>query len=269
MSLRVGTLNVHFFKDDSKVSIFDALVAVVKPLQLDVLVLQEVPEKRQYLATDFCAAIDLPFSAVSAPETCGNAILSRWPLIGIEAVAVSSVGDHARCLVRGFIEHPSGIFCAAALHLNHKCESIRLAQSTVFAEHISPLKAGGLPYPTLLAGDFNALTRDDYSDARWSEIAKERAAVGIESPAGDCVQFWADRGLIDVRRISNLTHGLMATCHYGTRIDYMFVNPEFLSVWWPFACWHTPTASDHSLVWTEFKVTQRLRAGTGKDTARL
>ena len=90
-----------------------------------------------------------------------------------------------RRIVRGCLELDfEGGFTVATTHLDHIDEAERLTQSRALAQILRGKRA-------VLAGDLNALTRDDYGDVAWAALskrAKERGwAFGASDAEGGCL----------------------------------------------------------------------------------
>jgi exonuclease III len=80
--------------------------------------------------------------------------------------------------------------------------------------------------PHIIAGDFNALCRDDYSPEYLEEISRVRDEGRWEAPHFDVIQLMLSRGYIDVfRRINpDLKDANVVTNRFNTRIDYIFIS---------------------------------------------
>ncbi len=119
------------------------------------------------------------------------------------------------------------------------------------------------------AGDFNALTRTDYSDAQWQEVCDVRRRNRWEAP---CVDVTArvkapsqEAGEEDARQAGGLgmvdcweeagKSGELRTCRFDTRIDYVFASRSFLDAHKLVKCQHiVDSASDHNMILAEFEL---------------
>ena len=77
------------------------------------------------------------------------------------------------------------------LHLDYRDETIRLKEIRTIKQKLDSL----LPQPETIAssmhiwaGDFNALTKENYDDNQWSQITKVRLDNNWESPQKDLMQ---------------------------------------------------------------------------------
>ena len=100
----------------------------------------------------------------------------------------------------------------------------------------------------------NALTRTDYDESEWREVAAVRARSNWEAPVSELTgAITGDGGLqfVDARVAAREAPGPRSTCRFNTRIDYVFLGPGTASRWRVAACEHVeaiPAASDHNLV---------------------
>merc|ERR1712080_474777 len=96
------------------------------------------------------------------------------------------------------------------LHPDHASEDTRLVQ---FQEWERKVK--------VWAGDFNTLTREDYSQQGWEEIGAVRRRGKWEQPRTEFSNYLHKKGLTDswasVGRPSPVS-----TCRFSTHIDYIF-----------------------------------------------
>jgi exonuclease III len=109
-------------------------------------------------------------------------------------------------------------------------------------------------------GDMNALTRDDYSDKYFKDIILEkREKSEWEKPRFDLTKLITDEwNYQDVLKSINpqLKDEQIATCDYGTRIDYIYVRPCEDDPWILSECSiiDTKEVTDHNVVLAEFKL---------------
>ena len=164
---------------------------------------------------------------------------------------------------------------AVVIHLDHQNEKVRMEQTRTM---IRTFLQKGESLPDLWMGDFNALTKFDYTKAEWSEIADIRARNFWESPVTELTGALTSvtsskkqKALLPIPLCdswSSCPHrtGPAATCRFGTRIDYIYYydqrfREEGLEL---VSCEHMGHAhvsgggkkglSDHNLVVTTFKV---------------
>jgi endonuclease/exonuclease/phosphatase family metal-dependent hydrolase len=138
-SLRVVTLNVHEFADAEHEQNFARLEAFLRPLNADVVCLQEAIENSFRLRSRdadldlsdrthsdlhvFGARCGYPHVVFGAAHTSfGVAVLSRWPFVKVRCATLSrhrvllitAIAKHARC------------FTVCNVHLNHRLEKNRI-----------------------------------------------------------------------------------------------------------------------------------------------
>jgi exonuclease III len=109
-------------------------------------------------------------------------------------------------------------------------------------------------------GDMNALTRDDYSDNYYREqVAGRRESFQREKPRFDLTKLITDEwNYQDVFKLKNpqVKDEQIATCRYGTRVDYIYVYPRDNDQWFLSKCSiiDTKAETDHNAVFAEFKL---------------
>ena len=256
MAFRICTINVHSFHHPSIVrSNAQELASILAPLNLDVLATVEVTNSDDWKL--MCDHLSLSHTAFGASHGLryGNAIASRHPIVEHTNTKVTAVGEGGnramlRCRLGG--EHPfvrGRTF--AVTHLDHLDEDERLTQIGEMSPHRHDVN--------VLVGDMNALTRDDYSDQYFQNtVAGKREKTGWERPRFELteqlVRTW---GYQDAFRQINptLKDANVATCPYGTRIDYIFLraleNDDFKLT----ECFivDTHSATDHQAVVATFE----------------
>jgi len=113
----------------------------------------------------------------------GNAILSRWPILKEERIALPTGGsDESRALVYALIDAPFGKLAFFCTHLNWKLHHghVRQLQVKAIADAVARLAPiDDATFPPVLVGDFNATPDSD-------EI---RYLKGLTGLGGECVYF--------------------------------------------------------------------------------
>lgn len=268
-SLRVGTLNVHGFCDDR--GDIPELIKLVKRANLDIVGLQEVGHRDDAPGGSLpklASGTGMPHIAACLPTFLGNAIIARIPATAKRTVVMSAAGDHQRCGLTVDAVAPSGhAFRFGTLHLNHTKEPIRLRQ---WADALPVmLRRDDATMPTVLVGDFNSLTRADYTDAEWDTVAAVRARGRWEEPQVDLTAAVRAAGFVDMYTAARAASppcfkGALSTCAYNTRIDYVWASPAFAAAWRLVRYEHVATrATDHSLVVAEFVPIDATPGGSG------
>lgn len=139
---------------------------------------------------------------------------------------VPGVETRAACFVR--LVHPIvGAMEVYSLHLDHMWEQNRQRQFDILMENVAKASQSKLPH--VLMGDFNAITKSDYTpDYEDEMITTVRANGRWEAPTYTLTQHIAKLGYVDFWRKVNPTvmdHDV-TTCAYHTRIDYLFLSPD-------------------------------------------
>ena len=110
------------------------------------------------------------------------------------------------------------------LHLDSKEEPRRLDEILQVMRKVE--RAGEAQ---VWAGDFNSLTRRDYTDLRWRQVGVARRRAELEAPQLAVTSLMAEVGMEDCR--GKLGQGEAATCSHGTRVDYIFSNQQAANLW--------------------------------------
>ena len=253
---RIATINVYSFRNPWKAgNNAKDLANLLRSLDLDLVAVEEANNSesleifRQHLSLGHVI-----FGKSYAPSE-GNAIISRYPFRhhehymsdhrcggGMRSILRFQLeGDHPFLLNRNF----------AVTHLDHLSEDDRLAQMSTFASHRTNTN--------ILMGDMNAITREDYSDQYYKEIVYgKRKETRWELPRFDLVHSITNTyGFRDAFREMNpdAKDELVATCPYGTRIDYIFYRPIVDDSWTLQQCSLVDTLryTDHKAVLAEFQ----------------
>ncbi|CAF3022436.1 unnamed protein product [Rotaria sp. Silwood2] len=143
----------------------------------------------------------------------------------------------------------------AVTHLDHINEDDRIVQMTSFAPHHKNV--------SILMGDMNAVTREDYSDDYYQHIVfDKRKEARWELPRFDLTRLITTSfGFQDAFRQANpeLKDEQVATCPYGTRIDYIFWRPLINDDWVLKDCSlvDTKQATDHQAAMAIFECRQK------------
>ncbi|CAF2587029.1 unnamed protein product [Rotaria sp. Silwood2] len=255
-AFRIGTVNVHLFMHPVTCrSNAKELASILGSLNLDVLAVEEV--KNDYDWTLLCNDLGLGHSVFGASHrlSYGNAIASRHPIIehsnqtskrdfdgGYRAMLQCRFGgSHPFVQNRRF----------AVTHLDHLNEDDRLIQIKEFSPHSHNIN--------VLVGDMNSLTQNDYSNKYFREaVAEKRKKAEWEMPRFELTQLLTDTwGFQDAFRYVNpkLQDKQVATCPYGTRIDYIFLHPLSNDEWSLKECFIVDTyqATDHNAVVATFE----------------
>lgn len=106
----------------------------------------------------------------------------------------------------------------------------------------------------------NALTRNDYYNDYYREhVVGMRESFQREKPRFDLTKLITDEWHYqDIFKLKNphLKDEQVATCRYGTRIDYIYVRSRDNEQWFPGRCSiiDTEGETDHKIVFAEFRL---------------
>ncbi|CAF4096465.1 unnamed protein product [Adineta steineri] len=253
-TFRLATINVHQFRAvENDMNNVDNLVSILKPLNLSLLVAEEVKDGKDWKR--FCQDLSLSnyIFGCSEYEHFGNGIASCHSIRSYanQTSSLSCVGG-TRALLQCSLDGFENITFAVT-HLDYLNEDDRLVQMNEF----NPFKNN----IDILIGDMNALTRDDYSDEYYKNIvAGQRERTRWETPRFDLTKLITDEWKYkDAFKLMNpqMKDEEVVTCAYGTRIDYIYVHPCINSQWKLTKCSiiDTKGATDHNIVFAEFKLT--------------
>ena len=129
------------------------------------------------------------------------------------------------------------------VHLNYIDEKVRNEEIDDILEKINTYTH---EYPSILLGDFNALTKSDYTVKEWSDIFNVRKYGQWELPVHELTdklkEEWYDCG----------KYNPLVTSRYNTRVDYIYTkNMKIIH----YNIEETmPSISDHNLVMMRFGI---------------
>lgn len=175
-----------------------AIVDTLRRIDADVLCLQEVWETRdgKSQAATLADALGFHHSYAAglgldiAPESLGNAVLSRWPITAVDSRALPAPEglDELRVVLRADVDGPRGPFEVFCTHLNWRLDQshVRELQLRFVCELVAATKVRR-SYPPVLCGDFNA---DPESDEIRMLVGQRAAPV----PKLVFLDAWRARG---------------------------------------------------------------------------
>jgi endonuclease/exonuclease/phosphatase family metal-dependent hydrolase len=266
--MKILTYNIHGWRGPEPEGAFnlDMLTQVISDTGADLIGLNEVfhsyPADGGAALTLLAERLGMYYAfgpALAAEESprripYGNALLSRWPILAHAAHRLpAGTGGERRGLFEARIALPGErILTVYVTHLDHRSESVRLAQWTAANAWLGRERSRY----HLLVGDFNALAASDYPDAAdVDRLQAQRDAEGWPPPAFDLVDRVLKTGYVDA--FARIGAGLSATFPSDTphiRIDYVFVPEAWASALVSCRRWEhslVPAASDHVPVLTE------------------
>ena len=117
-------------------------------------------------------------------------------------------------------EHAELPFRIGCVHLDHMAIAQRRVQlqDIVGILNSDPLFQGDL----LLAGDFNSLSRGDYTDTQWRGLQERASEHGWAPPEAGDTAILTDQGFVDA---AAEVETMALTAHVGQplyRLDYVF-----------------------------------------------
>jgi len=269
-SFKIASYNIHGWVDADYASNLDRVVEVVTRHDPDILCLQEV-----YACWDLPCLLEFLrktlFEHTLRWEGC--AILSKkkfrleeFGQEDAEGLRAAGGGYHrllSTCPGEGFnrprylcarvredSERNTTLFYLTCIHLVPKYPKLRQEDILRISEDLAPLI--NTSQPQLWMGDFNTLSRSDYSDQEWNNIVRVRQDNGRQAPSNKVVEIIEKFGLQD-NWVRAGRPEPRTTSRFDTRVDYIFSSDTFNNQWRLAQFGHFPyDASDHSLVVAEF-----------------
>lgn len=226
MDLRILTLNLKGLESDWHGTRRALLLDALKPLDCDVLVLQEVAILTQpfyHQALDLCHALGLSSVAyapygnpgeVESPEQGGVALIARWPLELVENRRLPPGLRHPdnRVALLATVMQPPRPLHLAVTHLSWPPEegTQRQRQLSTILERARAYGWLSPPERFVLAGDLNAPPDDP----------------GIAALDAHLVDAWKHRHPLDPGHTWSHTNPLTGGYPLPSRrLDYLFVDP--------------------------------------------
>jgi len=266
-SIRIASYNIHGWVDADGESNLDRVAEVVNDHDPDIICLQEV-----YACWDLPCLLEFlrktNFEHTLRWEGC--AILSKRKFLIEEYSSQDAVEDgvyYHRLLDKapGFnFNRPryltakiktedkpeETLFYLTCIHLVPKYSELRCEEIVRISEDLSPLLQDGRQQ--VWCGDFNTLSRGDYTDSEWEEIVRIRRDNGRKAPINDVIDAIHNLGFQD-NWVSAGRPEPRTTSRFDTRVDYVFSSESFNKSWTLQSFKHVPhNASDHSFVVAQF-----------------
>ncbi|KAL0480879.1 glyS [Acrasis kona] len=254
-TFRIATLNVHEWRDDKGVDSIDRIAQVLKPLDLDILALEEVSNESTLKILS--SKIGLThYLFCEADVYHGNAVLSKQQISSSKKARIGIGLNDVRSILQVVVDHEFMLDNAASLsvtHLDHASEEVRIEQLETFHEDILSNYSNKVQ---IVVGDFNSLTLDDYSPKYLEQIAAVRRKTDWEIPKENATLWMKKKNFVDVLKQSN-KHCLdeeLKTCRFNTRVDYIFLRGELKEGWSLSDCkiLSSGAATDHEIVMATF-----------------
>ena len=297
-TLRIATLNVHGWHNEEGGS-WQSLLKLLCTREggpPDVLALQEATKHRvpdlahalgdyHWIAWRNCAILSkLPIGASMPGIFSGRGLGASVGSGGKHLSTSNKQGKHT-CQMR----HCAGVVTCAdgtlieivCLHLDHVREPTRLGQLRALVEELNDRPHMPALAQRVLLGDFNALTRSDYSPSEWTQIANIRANNAWEAPVSEITDVMVRRPTkkaplgLQMHDAWASVHpskriGPRSTCRFDTRIDYIFTTPRLAQALVGVECAVAiPHASDHNLVIAAFDLATQHKVGEPSETVNV
>jgi len=258
--MRIASYNIHGWVDADLESNLDRVVEVVNKHDPDILCLQEV-----------YACWELPCLLEFLRKTVFEFSL-RWEgcaILSKKKFSITEYGQEDRTYHRllpkapGFefnrprylcaeVKNEAGdfLFYLTCIHLVPKYSELRFEEIVRISEDLAQLFHADKPQ--LWMGDFNTLSRADYSDEEWSKIVQIRRNNGRKAPLNNVIETIEKLGFSDNWTKAGKPEP-RTTSRFDTRVDYVFSSESFNKAWTLQSFNHFPyEASDHSFVLAEF-----------------
>jgi endonuclease/exonuclease/phosphatase family metal-dependent hydrolase len=201
-----------------------AILDTVRALQPDVLCLQEVwSHDGRSSAALVAEALGAEHVSVSTIELdgvgFGNAVVSRWPIVGSEHRELSSPPelDEFRTVVRADIDGPRGPFQVFCTHLHWRADHSHIRQQQVREICRFVAESPHRSYPAVLCGDFNA-------DPDADEIRMLTGRTTVPTPGLVFWDAWNVAGAGPGNTWSNDNPFARLELDADRRLDYVFTG---------------------------------------------
>lgn len=246
---RVMTYNVHFWTDPFTKRSYNDIIAVIKSVNADVVVLQEVRlfshEQEARIRADFAAMgyneqIFMPMNAFSQTpgDGFGNMILSKYPFAQRPVKKIYEVNcgkREKRNFIHAVVSLPDGNTVSVyGTHLDVWDESghTRLCQ----AKELVEIAANDKQKNILLLADWNAVRACDYqykiagqlvwSLQRANFMQRVGNKIGLAHIPTDALEHVEAHGFKDCFTVAGLL-GPKYTCWTGTVVDFIYCSKNW------------------------------------------
>lgn len=281
--IKVVTYNIHGWRTADGKPNLDGVTDVLRAIDADIIGLNEVYYPRvvpgdarpalEALAARlgmhfvFGPCLRWPAEKDMPADAYGNALLSRWPIIASSAHHLTAKeedkegvldGREQRGLLEGRILLPDGrTFTAYVTHLDHKSEAARMVQLRVARTWL----VRDRNRPHLVMGDFNAVSRWDWTEERLAALRAQPtsqggALAGDDGKGPQVVEAMEKAGYVDLyRRFGEPGAVTFPTQDWPIRIDYFFASQSLAPMITNCAIWTAHDGiSDHRPVVVELSL---------------
>jgi len=246
-TLKIATYNVHNWNDAAGKDNMDRVVSLVSELQPDILCLQEcAPFRKEKFRVQTGYRHSQHWAACS--------ILTSQKFKGEEFI--NEEGKSYRPRLSGTTAQiclsDQLSFHISSMHLDYRLESTRLME--IDKIHKSLKTRLEKDAAQVWVGDFNAITRSDYSEEEWADVVRVRREGQWEAPVSKLTDLITNKlGFTDNWSRQGRPPPT-TTCRFNTHIDYIYTNTNFDDLMTCTNIIHHPsTASDHKLVMATFE----------------
>lgn len=230
--IRIMTYNVHYWRDPrDKRNIFKEIMSVIRKINPDILILQEVSfvtlsEQELSKALNSLEFQDNNVKFCEASRIFGgffgNLIASKYPIVSAKGIKLTDPKE-GRCAISCTINLPNNTNIKVyGIHLD-VFDATERVRNTEMQEILNDVKNS--PYPVILAGDFNSIKRSNYADDEWNVIAYQYQRLGIPLRT-------------DITDVLKSTHWNTSfekagstqpkyTSWSGRTIDYIYLSPNW------------------------------------------
>jgi len=227
--MRIATLNIHEFTDNHALDSRKKLAEFLNKRNPEVICLQEVSS-----LSDLSNFIDTiyyrDYTGKNTKTTKNKPITIKYNFIYNRNTAILSIYPiQSKLMKKTIVRYTHGLIISNQLNINIICVHLNYKDEEVRQEELFKIMRDNYNKinnePTIVLGDFNALTRSDYSDKEWRHIAKLRRFSKWEPPVYDLTDsIKCKYNFIDTREICYMKTGENGTSRFDTRIDYIYIN---------------------------------------------
>lgn len=243
-TITICTFNVHYVLKGKEVSSF------LSNNQIDICGMQEVVGKYslvKVVSNDY----DVLFDDIY--KSYGNGLVylkSKFKLLNKSSqIIASDNGKNKKSVlyVQLKCKKSDKTLNIFVTHFNHISEDKRVLEWNALLKYILSQHIDSY----IILGDFNALTRSDYSEHEWGNIEKTRKENKWEPPKTLLTEIIAQNYIDCLQKYGQVS----PTCRFDTRVDYIFINEIFeKSVSNIKTEVHVNNGSDHKPVVMSFKI---------------
>jgi len=222
--LRIMSYNVHGFKNGKNQDKFQQILDVIKKIDPDILVIQEVYvyKRGESRSQDQIAEslMSLGFPEIKFSKSGINAICSKFPSeceqIDLQVDPVRRLSRNA--LICKFPQYPDLIL--AGTHLDPFDESGKTRMRQIEHMYCELRVPENKDKQILIVGDFNSLRRADYESDEWAQTVMTGIKRGIY-PIEDVVPWLESESQGFSDSFSQTNKRISVSVWSGRRVDYI------------------------------------------------